>query len=235
MLENPMGANPVWLTESLSEVLDLTPGMRVLDLGCGRAISSIFLAQEFGVQVWACDLWIPASENWERIREAGVDGTVFPIHAEAHSLPFAHGFFDAAVCIDAYHYFGTDDLYLSEHLLQLVRPGGSIGMVVPGLASEFEGAAPDHLASQWKDNPEFWSFHSPAWWRRHWERTGPVEVEVADLITDGWRHWLNWDEATLELDCVPEEIASFVPGWIETISADEGRNLGFARLLARVE
>ena len=29
--------------------------MRVLDLGCGRAMSSIFLRREFGVQVWATE------------------------------------------------------------------------------------------------------------------------------------------------------------------------------------
>jgi cyclopropane fatty-acyl-phospholipid synthase-like methyltransferase len=38
------GANALWLTEWLAESLDLRPGMRVLDLGCGRAASSIFLA-----------------------------------------------------------------------------------------------------------------------------------------------------------------------------------------------
>ena len=30
------GANPLWLTEWLTEAMDLHPGMRVLDLGCGR-------------------------------------------------------------------------------------------------------------------------------------------------------------------------------------------------------
>jgi ubiquinone/menaquinone biosynthesis C-methylase UbiE len=35
------GANPLWLTEWLAEGLDLRPGSKVLDLGCGRAISSI--------------------------------------------------------------------------------------------------------------------------------------------------------------------------------------------------
>ena len=57
------GANALWLTEWLTEGLDLKPGMRVLDLGCGRANSSIFLHREFGVQVWATDLWFSASEN----------------------------------------------------------------------------------------------------------------------------------------------------------------------------
>src|SRR6266446_4056223 len=66
------GANSLWMTEWLAEKLDLRPGMRVLDLGCGRASSSIFLRQEFGVQVWATDLWFSAAENIQRIRDAGV-------------------------------------------------------------------------------------------------------------------------------------------------------------------
>ena len=47
VIENMMGPNVLWLTESLRQVMDLVPGMRVLDMGCGRAISSIFLAREF--------------------------------------------------------------------------------------------------------------------------------------------------------------------------------------------
>ena len=73
------GANPLWITEWLVEALDFRPGMRVLDLGCGRAMSSIFLRREFGVQVWATDLWFSASENLQRIQDAGVEDGVFPI------------------------------------------------------------------------------------------------------------------------------------------------------------
>ena len=90
-------ANALWMTEWLAMALDLRPGMRVLDLGCGRASSSIFLRREFGVQVWATDLWFSVSENIQRIRDAGVEDGVFPIHADARSLPFAAEFFDAIV------------------------------------------------------------------------------------------------------------------------------------------
>src|SRR6266511_2678606 len=83
------GANSLWLTEWLTTALDLRPGMRVLDLGCGRASSSIFLRREFGGQVWATDLWFSAAENIQRIRDAGLEDGVYPIHAEARSLPFA--------------------------------------------------------------------------------------------------------------------------------------------------
>src|SRR6266576_5414056 len=116
-------ANSLWMTEWLCEALDLRPGMRVLDLGCGRATSSIFLCREFGVQVWATDLWFSASENLQRIRDAGVEDGVFPIHADARSLPFAAEFFAAILSIDSYFYYGTDDLYLHD-LARFVKPGG---------------------------------------------------------------------------------------------------------------
>ena len=106
------GANSLWMTEWLTAALDLQPGMRVLDLGCGRASSSIFLRREFGVQVWATDLWFNVLENIQRIRDAGVEDGVFPIHADARALPFAAEFFDAIGCLDSFSYYGTDDLYL---------------------------------------------------------------------------------------------------------------------------
>src|ERR1700730_3283701 len=96
------GATSLWLTEWLAPSLNLRPGMRVLDLGCGRASSSIFLHREFGVQVWAIDLWFSASENLQRIRDASVDNGVFPMHADARALPFATEFFDAVVSIDSF-------------------------------------------------------------------------------------------------------------------------------------
>src|SRR5688572_2275217 len=71
------GANSLWLMEWLTAAMDLRPGMRVLDLGCGRAASSIFLHREFGVQVWATDLWFSVSENHQRVRDAGVQDGVF--------------------------------------------------------------------------------------------------------------------------------------------------------------
>lgn len=223
MLENLMGPNAVWLAEALSQVLPLEPGMRVLDMGCGRGISSIFLAREFGVEVWATDLWIKPTENWARIREAELGGRVFPIYAEAHALPFAEVFFDVAVSLDAYHYFGTDDLYLGYYA-RFVKPGGRLGIVVPGIAQEFGGVVPPHLAPYWES--DFWSFHSPAWWRSHWERTGPVAVTHADMVPDGWRHWLTWLEvAGAHGYRSSEEEAAMV-------RLDAGRHLGFTRVVA---
>jgi SAM-dependent methyltransferase len=226
VLGNLMGPNVLWLTEALSQAMELKPGMRVLDMGCGKAVSSIFLAKEFGLQVWATDLWIGASENWQRVSEAGCADRVFPLHAEAHALPFADGFFDALVSMDAYHYFGTDDLYIG-YFSRFVRPGGQIGIVVPGLLKEFQGGVPEHLRPYWVW--DFGSFHSPEWWRNHWVKTGKVSVTRADSITDGWQQWLLWLEVCAKAGYpgAPEEA--------EMLRMDAGRNLGFTRLVARTE
>lgn len=54
------GANSLWLTEWLASTLELKSGMNVLDLGCGCACSSIFMAREYDVTVWATDSWCEA-------------------------------------------------------------------------------------------------------------------------------------------------------------------------------
>ena len=57
-VENQMGPHALWLLEWLAPALgleDLRRGARVLDLGCGRAMTSVFLAREYDVQVTAAD------------------------------------------------------------------------------------------------------------------------------------------------------------------------------------
>ena len=214
------GANALWLTEWLTTALDLRPGTRVLDLGCGRASSSIFLRREFGVQVWAADLWFSASENMQRIRDAGVEDGVFPLHVDARALPFASDFFDAVVCVDSFPYFGTDDLYLND-LARLVKPGAPVGIAGAGLMREIEGFLPDHLREWWTQ--DLWCLHSAAWWRWHWERTGIMDIDLADTLPDGWQRWLDWQRAV-----APDNEAE-----IKAVEADRGTYLGYVRLVGR--
>ena len=214
------GANPLWLAEWLASAMNLRSGMRVLDLGCGRAASSIFLWREFGVQVWATDLWFSVSENLRRIRDAGAGESVFPVHADARSLPFADEFFDAAVCIDCFPYFGTDDLYLN-YLAHFVKPGGQVGIAGSGFMREIDGPPPEQLRKWW--TPDLCCLHSVEWWHRHWEQTGIVNIERADTMPGGWQLWLDWQRAVFP-DNEPE---------ISTVEADQGNYLGYLRLVGR--
>lgn len=225
VIENEMGPNVLWLTESLCEVIDLKPGMRVLDMGCGRAMSSIFLAKEFGLHVWATDLWIKPTDNWQRICQAGVQDRVIPIYAEARSLPFAHEFFDAVISLDSYHYYGTDVHYLEFHMLKLLKRGGQIGIVVPASPQDVPRPLPDHLDDEW-----YW-VNSVDWWRHQWQRYPELNVERADALPGGWQLWVRWREfleaaggGTRPKENVDE---------LAQLRKDKGRHLGFARLVAR--
>lgn len=232
VMANQMGPNALWLLEWLLEAMPLPSGpLRVLDLGCGRALTSVFLARELGARVWAADLWVPPDENWRRAEAAGVGDLVCPLRVEAHALPFAEGFFDAVVSVDAYQYFGTDDLYLG-YLSRFVRPGGPIGVVVAGLTHDFQGPLPEHLTRPQANGKVFWEeecacFHTASWWRALWSRTARVSVEHSDTHPEGWRLWADFEDA------LERARRNLFPSDAETLRADAGRHLGFVRLLAR--
>ena len=232
MLTNQMGPNAVWLSEWLAGSLCLEPGMRVLDLGCGRAMSSIFLAREHGVRVWAADLWMSPDHNWRRVVEAGVEDLVCPLRLEAHALPFPHEFFDAVVSIDAYQYFGTDELYLG-YLSGFLRPAGQLGIVVPGLMQELQDdRPPQHLLEPQANGKVFWEdecrcFKTAGWWAALWRRCGAVRSVETTTQPDGWRHWRDFERAI--------ELAGtgIFPSDAEALDRDGGRYLGFIQVRAR--
>ena len=222
--KNEMGPNVLWITEALCQVMDLKPGMRVLDMGCGTAMSSIFLAKEFDLQVWATDLWISATDNYQRICEAGLEDRVFPIHADAHVLPFADEFFDAIVSLDSYHYFGTDVHYLESHMLKLLKRGGQMGIVSPASPQEIPHPIPEHLDDKW------YFMNSVDWWCHHWQRYPDLTMEIAELLPGGWELWVRWHEW---LNLYGSRNRSWEVEELDQLLADQGQYLGFVRMVAR--
>ncbi|GAB5442970.1 MAG: cyclopropane-fatty-acyl-phospholipid synthase family protein [Fuerstiella sp.] len=218
VIQNAMGSQVLWLTEWLAEEMHFEPGQRVLDLGCGRGLSSIFLAREYDVQVWAVDLWIGAHENSKRIADAGLADRIFPLHSDARSLPFAAEFFEAIVSIDSFSYYGTDGLYLN-YLAQFVKASGRIGIAGAGLANEID-SIPPHLSGFWTE--DFWCLHSADWWKRHWDRTGIVDVRISDDMPNAASNWLDWQQ-TAHPDNTSE---------IEALKADDGQLLTYTRTIA---
>jgi cyclopropane fatty-acyl-phospholipid synthase-like methyltransferase len=172
-------------------------------MGCGKGLTSVFLAKEFGVTVFANDLWIKPTENLARFEAAGVSDKVFPIHAEAHALPYAEGFFDAAISVDSYHYYGADELYFPCTFAKLVKPGGQFGIVIPGTAREYENGYPPNMKAFWHE--DMTSFHSADWWRNLWEKTGIVEITSCYNIPDPkviWYPWARWSKENLKFNDV---------------------------------
>ena len=230
-LDNQMGPNVLWLTEWLCESFPVTPGMRILDLGCGGAMSSIFLAREYSARVWAADLWVDPDRNWERVCAADLCDHVFPVRLEAHALPFPKGFFDAVVSFDAYHYFGTDVLYFN-YISSFVKPGGMIGVVVPGLMQPFTKGIPPHLAEPQSNGVSFWeeecaSFKTAAWWQELWNMSSAASDVTVETMPDGWRHWRDF-ENVLEMSG-----KNIFPSVAEALEKDKGAYIGFVRMSAR--
>ncbi|MDP8255586.1 MAG: methyltransferase domain-containing protein [Candidatus Alcyoniella australis] len=231
MLENQMGPNVIWITEWLCEQLSIDKEMRVLDLGCGKAISSIFLAKEFETRVWAADLWISPDNNWRRAANAGVADRICPVRVESHNLPFAAGFFDVVVSLNAYHFFGTDALYLN-YLSRFVRKGGLLGIVVPGLTRAIGRDVPEHLTKPQSNGKVFWgpeclSIQTVDWWRELWERSGKVQNVRAELLPNGWQHWRDFEQA------MEQAGVNAFPVNVEVLDRDQGRYLGLVSVTAQ--
>jgi hypothetical protein len=90
-----------------------------------------------------------------------------------------------------------------------------------GLANEMEGPIPEHLRKWW--TPDLNCLHSADWWSKHWQRSGAVDVELADTLAGGWRLWADWHKI----------IAPGNEDEIRAVEADAGRNLGYVRTVAR--
>lgn len=208
---NHMGPNVLWLTDALTHGLDLQPGMRVLDMGCGTALSSIFLAREFGVEVWAVDLWVPPHDNFARVQEAGLMERVYPLHAEGRAYPFQPDFFDAALSVDSYHYWGCEEGQL-DYVAGFVRPGGLVGIVVPGDA---------------EDRHPLGTFHSAEWWRRLWEKSSTTAVEGSEMLEDGWDLWWQFCDAGAAWSGEP------VSEQVDASMLQDNPALGFTRVISR--
>jgi cyclopropane fatty-acyl-phospholipid synthase-like methyltransferase len=131
--QNFMGPNAILMLDEITQSIELKKEMRVLDLGCGTGLTSVFLAKEYGVQTFAVDLWISATDNYKRFLQMGVGDLVIPIHADAAvELPFADEYFDALISVDSYHYYGNKDGYFEKHLKPLIKKGAPVAIAIPG-------------------------------------------------------------------------------------------------------
>jgi cyclopropane fatty-acyl-phospholipid synthase-like methyltransferase len=177
LAKNMMGPNSMMVLEELTQNVPLKPGMKVLDLGCGNGLTSIFLAKEFGVQVFAVDLWVSASDNLLRFKKMGLENLIIPIHADAIELPFANEYFDAIISVDSYHYFGNNDRYFPEKLRPLLKKDALVAIAFPGMKYEVHDAIPDEMKPYWEEEA-LTMWHSIPWWVTFSPAIEPSQMSV---------------------------------------------------------
>jgi cyclopropane fatty-acyl-phospholipid synthase-like methyltransferase len=188
-----MGPNPLWQLEDLLSDLRLQPGQKVLDLGCGKGATSVFLVKECAVDVVAFDLWVPEDELRKNLHAAGVADRATAVHGSARELPFHDDEFDAIISVDAFEYFGTDVRFLPD-LLRILRPGGWLGMTTPALRDDpYQVQPPAHVTDLVGWEAAGW--HAPDWWVTHWQLSGLVDNVNARMQKGGREDWLIWSRA----------------------------------------
>jgi SAM-dependent methyltransferase len=188
-----MGPHPLWQLEDLLPDLALEPGQKVLDLGCGKGATSVFLARECDVDVVAFDLWTGEDELRANLDAMGVADRVTVMRGSARDLPFDDDEFDAIVSVDAFEYFGTD-VHLLPGLLRILKPFGRLGITTPALFEDpYQVRPPACVTALFGWEAAAW--HAPDWWATHWQLSGLVDNVHARMQAGGGEDWLIWSRA----------------------------------------
>lgn len=185
-----MAPGGLYLAAKMAGSLDLQAGARVLDLACGKGDSSIFLVREWGTRVIAVDARVSATFLGNKFRSRGFGEQILPLQLDANrDLPFAEGWFDAIFCMQAFHSFGGSVEFLRYLLLHL-REGGRLCVGGTCFSDEHpDGDLPEVYKRTDGWDTEYERYHSPAWWRRLFERCGLVDVLECDELADGLIMW----------------------------------------------
>lgn len=218
-----MGPNALRVAEELASHLRINEHMRILDLGCGCGLSTLLLTEKYGASVFAADLWISPTENYERFQAIGIDHKAVPISADAtKGLPFANGYFDLLFTVDAYHYFG-DTAEMLPSLLPFVKRGGYIAVAIPGLKYEFGENVPEEMKPFWNDEVAR-TIRSLAWWKALWSKEAGIEiVDIREMscCKQAWDEWLTSPNP-------------YAVGDIKMMEAEGGKYFNLIQFIAKV-
>ena len=120
------------ITQQTLALMDLKPGDKVLDLGCGAGWASRLLAHMVGGgerpgQVVGLDV---SDEMIRRARanSAELDNVLF-IVGSALQIPWEENFFDKVLSVESFYYYGDQDRALDE-LFRVLAPKGELYILI---------------------------------------------------------------------------------------------------------
>ena len=121
------------ITEKTIRLMDLRPGERVLDLGCGAGWATRLLArlvsegpQGFG-QVVGLDV---SDEMIRRARAASRDfENIMFVWGSAQQIPWEENFFDKVLSVEAFYYYPDQERVLAE-LFRVMAPRGRLFILI---------------------------------------------------------------------------------------------------------
>ncbi|KAF2446587.1 putative tocopherol O-methyltransferase [Karstenula rhodostoma CBS 690.94] len=130
----------------LAKALDISPTMRVLDVGCGVGGPAREIAALAGCRVTGLNLNEHQLEKSEKlIRDEGMHNQVDLVQGDYMRMPFEESQFDAVYAIEAtIHAPSLEDVY--AQCFRVLKPGGKFGLFEWALTDKFEPSEDLHTA-----------------------------------------------------------------------------------------
>ena len=190
------GGGGLYLATHMTRTLHLRTNDIILDLGCGKGSTSLFLAKHYGAKVIAPDLWTSAEFLSQKFSAQGYGEQITPVQMDVtQPLPFPLDYFDSIFCMNSFSFYGGHHSFLA-HLLKHLKPRGELCIGSEVLTAEFTEA-------QIADPPQIYAFrlpppnqhvnvfeddfkkqHTPNWWRSLFQSTGLLQIVYCKELED---------------------------------------------------
>ncbi len=120
------------MTEETLRAAEVQRGNRILDVGCGRAIDAVSLAQRGGT-LFGCEpsrVMLRKATEWVAIKQE----TIFLVRSLAEAIPFRDGAFTRVVCKGAIDHFQDPDQAVTE-MCRVTSLDGKVVLAVANFES----------------------------------------------------------------------------------------------------
>ena len=173
--------------------INLPPGSKVLDVGCGEGRHIFGILNEFeDVYCYGLDQDIPSldkcKEGLEFFKELDFNGTVFQ-QGSVYQLPYKENFFDLIICSEVLEHLEDYHAAIDE-IYRVLKPGGKFLSSVPSywpekicwsLSSGYQNMPGGHVrifkkyqvideivdhGFEYDHSERFHALHSAYWWLR---------------------------------------------------------------------
>lgn len=131
----------------LLDRLNLKPGDKLLDLGCGAGGLTEHASDRTGVEVMGIDYSASAIETANARTEGKRDHLTF-LQADMNALELPACSFDAAISLDTLYWVADIEVALSS-IIQLMKPGGRLGAFIALTLEDCEEAAELEAHGTW--------------------------------------------------------------------------------------